>query len=69
MNETLKQLSDMIEDDGHIVYKNCMLFKSSNEDQGFTVGKMTNHKMFEPDRAFGYDLAGAIRYLFEMEIE
>jgi hypothetical protein len=69
MSDTLKQLAEMIENDGFFVWRGCMLYKSESDEHGYAVGKMPNHKQFEPERYFGNDLAGAILYLYEMERE
>ncbi len=65
MDDTLKLIRDMIEDDGFIVYKGKMLFKSENEDNGFVVGSMPNAKLFTPDRRFGFDIVSAVQYLYD----
>jgi hypothetical protein len=66
MDETLKLIRDMIENDGSIVYGGYCLFKSAHEDKGFCIGKIENPAAhFTPLRYFGFNIVEAVQYLYE----
>jgi hypothetical protein len=66
MDDIVKIIRDMIEDDGALTYRGYMLFKSAVDDKGFCVGQVPeNFEHFEPTRYFGFDIVSAIQYLYE----